>query len=318
MDGAARGRGGFALLGALWLLVLLSAVGLEFALQARSMTARAINAADHAVARAAAEGCMAHARAALEERLLRSEQLATTGVELLDPWREPSRLLEDTLEVGEARCVARLSDAGVRLHLNRASEDDLRRLLGALAVDASDADEVAQSILDWRDMDGFRRTRGAEAGEYVEDDRPVLPANGPFGAVEDLAWVRGVTPRVYQRVEPHLTVSGSGRINLAAAPAEVMASLPGMSDDLLALILRARRSGAPVGDLLALSADLDPTARERLRRDLPALLGRVVGETEEVLVGVEAWVPGGAARVRARGVVVRSGASALLVERAWE
>lgn len=313
--GGGGGRGGFALIGALWLLVILSVVGLEFALQARGMTARAINASDHAPARAAAEGCVAYARDVLEERLLRTQGLALGGEALLDPWQAPSRLLDDTVKVGTALCVAQLSDAGTRLHLNRASEEDLRRLLTALRVDAGDADQVAQAILDWRDLDGFRRARGGEAAEYVKDGSPVLPADGPFGSVDDVASVRGVTPRIYQRMAPFLTLAGSGRINLAAAPPEVIASLPGMSDDLLALILRARRSGAPVGDLLSLSADLEPAAAERLRRDLPALMARIVGETQEVQVTVEAWLPGSAARARLRAVVVRSGGSALLVER---
>ena len=318
MAGAARGRAGFALIGALWLLVVISVLGLDFALQARRMTLRAINASDRAVAHAAAEGCVAYAQDVLEERLRETQGLGLGGAAALDPWREPSRLLGDTVEVGQARCTAHLADAGARLHLNRASEDEIRRLLTALRVDASDADEVAQAVLDWRDLDGFRRARGAEAEQYVEDGSAVLPANGPFGAVREIGLVRGVTPRLFQRVEPFLTVSGSGRVNLAAAPAEVISALPGMSDDLLALILRARRSGAPVGDLLALSADLDPAAQERLRRDLPLLLGRVVGETEEVLVFVEAWIPGAAAKARGTAVVVRTGGSAMVVERGWD
>lgn len=309
------GRGGFALLGALWLMVFLSVVGLDFALRVRSQTARAMSIAERAAASAAAEGCIAWAGDVLAERLRQSGGGASGAAEVLDPWREPYRLLSDTVEIGGAWCTVRLEDAGARLHLNRASEAELRGLLRALGVDARKADALAQAILDWRDADDLRRAEGGERAEYVKEGLVALPANGPFGSVDELRRVMGVTPGIFARVAPHLLVEGSGRINLAAAAPEVIGSLPGVTPELLSAILDARRGGRPVGDLLALRAALSPSAQDRLQHDLPALLPRVVGETVEVLIVARVRLHGGAAGLEARAVAARASGSALVVER---
>lgn len=306
---------GFALIGALWLMVILSVVGLEFAVQARAMTARAIDASEKASARAAAAGCLEYARDVLADRVRQTQGLGTGTSALLDPWRDPGRLIDDTVQVGDARCVAYLEDAGARLNLNKASEADLRRLFTSLRIDASQADRMAQTLLDWRDPDDFRRARGAEKAEYVKARATVLPRNGPFVSLHEMRLVQGVTPELYRRVVPFLTVEGSGRVNLSSAPAEVIESLPGMSPELLALILRARRSGTGMSDLLTLSGELDPQAQQRLRANLPALLSRVTTETVEVLVRVDAWDTGGSVHAEAQGLLVRSGDAAFLVDR---
>lgn len=306
---------GFALIGALWLMVILSVVGLEFAIQARAMTALAIDASEKASARAAAAGCLEYARDVLAERVRRTQGLGAGAPALLDPWRDPGRLIDDTVKVGDARCVVYLEDAGARLNLNQASEDDLRRLFTALHVDASQADKVAQTLLDWRDADDFRRARGAERAEYVKAGAPVLPRNGPFASVQEMRLVQGMTEELFKRVEPFLTVEGPGRVNLSSAPVEVIESLPGMSPELLALVLRARRSGGGIGDLLTLSADLPPQAQEQLRSNLPALLPRVTTETVDVLAQADAWAAGSPVHAEGRGLLVRSGDAVFLVDR---
>lgn len=308
-------RGGFALIGALWVVVVLALVGLDFSLRSRATTRRVLNANDHAVALAAADAGVLFAEDALRGMLRRSRQVGLGSDPLPDPWRDPGRLLVDTLKVGEARALVQLFDAGSRLHLNRASEAELRALMTALRIDAGDADRAAQAIMDWRDADEFRRGRGAELEEYVQAAAPILPANGPFRSVQEIRNVLGVTPRLFERVAPYLTVRGSGRINLAAAPPEVISALPGMSDDLLRLIIRARSGGRRMPDLLSLTSDLDGRSREAVRRNLPNLLARVTTETLEVLIRSEGWPPGGSVRVGVAAVAVRSADATFVVER---
>ena len=303
-------RGGYALIGVLWLVVLISVLGLELAVEARRIANRVTNAADQSLHLAAAESGVVRVREILARRLV--EEIAVGGATQLDPWTQVGRFAPDTLEIGEARVVVTLRDVGSMLHLNRASEQELRRLFAAVRVDDGDADRLAQTILDWRDVDELRRGRGAEREEYVERGAAVLPRNGPFASVAELRRVEHMTDEIFRRVEPFLTVEGSGRINPASAPAEVLSALPGMSDNLLSLILRRRASGGPVSDLLSLTADLDPPAREAIRQVLPQLTARLASSTEEVLVRSEAYRDGSPVRGVATAVIVRVDRSALV------
>lgn len=311
----ATGRGGFALIGVLWLVVLIAVIGLEFSLQARGITRRVANAADHSIAMAAAEGGLAYAQEALSQRLQSIERVPLGDGRLTDPWLEPGRFLTDTLEVGEAFVLVTLRDVGSMLNLNRIGEGELRALLAALRIDDGDADRIAQAVLDWRDVDDLRRARGAEREEYIEADAPVLPANGPFGSVDELRRVIGVTAEVYGRISPFLTVVGSGRVNPNSAPVEVLSALPGMSDELLAEILRRRRSGEPVTDVLSMTTGLTEGARESVRRALPTLMSRLTTGTEEVVVASEAWREGASTRAVARAVAVRVREAVFMTER---
>lgn len=311
----AHDQRGFALIGVLWIVVVLTLVGLDFSLRSRGMTGRVLNATDYSIGLAAAEAGVLYAEDRLRALIRGSQRLSLGSDPIPDPWRDPGRLLTDTLEVGDGRAFVQLIDAGTRLHLNRASEAELRALMTALRVDDGDADRAAQAILDWRDVDDFRRGRGAEREEYVQADAPLLPANGPFRSVDELRYVLGVTSEIFGRIAPHLTVMGSGRINLAAAPPEVISALPGMSDDLLGLIMRARSGGRRLPDLLSLSADLDDRSREAFRANLPALLARSTTETMEVLVHSEGWRDRASANVAVAAVVVRSSDAVFVVER---
>lgn len=306
-------RDGFALLAVLWITVVMSLIGLDFSLRARSMTRRVINAADHSAAVAAARGCSAHAEARLRARVFEARRAGPPGRPGADPWATVGALVADTIRIGQSLCTARLEDVGRRLHLNEIDEGEFRRLLIAVRVDAGDADRVAQLVMDWRDVDDLRRGRGAERSEYIESDEPRLPGNAPFGSVDELLLVRGMTHRIFDRVSPHLTVIGSGRVNISTAPAEVLSALPGMSNDLLAEILRARAGGVMVPDLMSLTNELGPEARDALGADLPQLLARVSNSVEEVAVHGEGWSDGSDLRVRSTSLAIRGAGDAVFV-----
>ena len=85
-----------------------------------------------------------------------------------------------------------------------------------------------------------------EAGALA--DRIVARRIGPNGAalfayraVDDVLGVPGMTPALFRRVAPALTVFGrNGAPNQSVAPREVLRVLPGMTDDAIADILKAR------------------------------------------------------------------------------
>lgn len=309
------GRRGFALVAALWLVVALSAVSLEWSLRARERRLATANLVDEARARALADAGVAHARARLEERLARAADPTRPVSPLFraDPWALPQVALADTVELEEGRYALELRDLGAALHLNRASEEELRRFFAALRVDAGRADRIAQAVLDWRDADDERRGRGAERADYLAEGSPVLPENAPFQRLEELRFVRGMTPEIYERARPFLTLLGTGQVNLNAAGRPVLLALPGITEETAAALVRLREQGRRLPNLEALPPLVSSGSRAVLLSDLARLRARAALETREVEVRSSGWIEGGPLRLRLVAVLARGGTSAFLV-----
>ena len=299
------GERGFALVAAVWLLVVLSIVSLEFSLRAREQHLAAANAIEEERARAAALGGLEHARARLGRMLAeKPERAGSAPAEWLDPWRHADTVLTQPTALDDVRYRLRIRDVGARLNLNLASEAELRRFFVALEVDAAQADEIAQSVLDWRDPDDFRRGRGAERDYYLRRGGAVLPRNAPFASLADLGFVRGMTREVLERATPHLTLAGTGQVNLATADRAVLLALPGMSEEAVGLLLRRRAQGLSAS-LFDLAPQLSAGARAALQAAMPELFPRTTEETREVEGWSEGWVEGSRVRVRLRALFVR-------------
>lgn len=305
-------RRGFALIGALWFVVLLSGIALEFSLAARDIRAGTMNAHDAVMARAAAEAGIAHAHAALNLELrraaLRARQAGgAVSTWTQDPWGDLEPLLPDTLVMADQRTLVRLRDAGSLLNINLATEDEVRRFFVALRIDGREADRLSQSIADWRDSDDLHRARGAERDDYLEAGAPVLPGNGRFRDVRELRWVLGMTSNTYKRVAPWLTTVGSGRINLRTAGRPVLLALPGMTEEAVAWIIRLRRDPWRPLDLQHLHSLLGSEARAIMLPHLPMLIARTVTVTMEVEVRSEGWATAGRLMTEASALMVRAG-----------
>lgn len=308
---------GFALVAALWLLVALSAVGLEFGLRARERRLAAANVLEGAQARAAAEAGIAHARARLDGLARRVEELrgSMSSSRPLDPWAQPGTLFPDSVSLDDVGYRITLRDAGAALDVNRASEEELRRFFSALRVDFGQADRLAQAIADWRDPDDLHRARGAERQHYLEEGLPVLPRNGPFQEMSELRYVKGMSGEIYEEAKPYLTLLGPGHVNLNGAERPVLLALPGMTEEAVAVLFRFRRQGRHVASLADLSNELSPPARKALEAEMTSLLSRVEFETREVEAVSEGWVEGSPVRARVEGLFVRSRGATFLVWR---
>ncbi|CAA9350958.1 MAG: hypothetical protein AVDCRST_MAG68-3647 [uncultured Gemmatimonadetes bacterium] len=304
---------GFALLMALWLLVALSVVGMELAVRARDGRQTSANVRESARALAAADAGVAHARLLLDRRL--REGAGTSTAAVLDPWVRLEFVLPDSQVMGGAAYAVRMRDAGSALHLNRCGEDELRRLLVALRVDAGDADRIAQAAMDWRDADDLHRGRGAERAAYLREGAAVLPRNGPFLTVGELRHVRGVTPEVFALVRPHLTVLGTGRVNLGTAPAPVLLALPGMGNEAVSLVLRRQRAGLPFGSIADIGPQLSPGARDAFQAEYGRLSARTTTTTHEVEIRSTGWPLRGRIRREVEALLVRGGTATFLVDR---
>ena len=304
-------RRGFALISALWLMVMLSGIGLHIAVEARRGRLEAANRIEGLQARAAAGAGVEHLRARLTERL------ALTGTEGAgrSAWDAPEVILADTIEFGATRYVVRAHDANARLHLNRASVDELTGLLVALRVDAGRAEQVAHAIGDWRDADELRHARGAEREEYLRAGAPRLPRNGLFGEVEELRDVLGVDAALLETISPYLTTAGSGFVNPNRADLPVLLSLPGITPEVAAAIVRLRLDGVAISSLDQFFAALPTGLRDGPLSRAGDLGRRLRFDTQEVAFESEGWLERTPARAMVRGTVVRAGLSLILSER---
>jgi general secretion pathway protein K len=297
-----RREGGFALLTALWLLVTISVASLALESAARTRRLSAANLAEGIRAQAAAQAGIEQVRARLVRRLAEW----TLNLEGADPWTNVDSLLSDTLTIGAAQVGVAVRDVGAQLNLNVATDDELRRLFTALRIDAGQADRLAQCILDWRDADDLHRARGAERDAYLRAGAVDLPRNGPFQSIAELRAVQGMSADLYERVQPYLTLLGSGQVNVNVAERPVLLALPGITEDAVAVLFRYRRQRRVLGSIMDLERDLPSGARAVFASHLPELLGRTTTETRELQVTSDAVLGGSPVRARVTGVFVRA------------
>jgi general secretion pathway protein K len=176
---------------------------------------------------------------------------------------------EDQLGGGIYR--ARLIDEGGKVNLNRANEALLRRIFTNLGVEEPQRGILIDSILDWRDGDDLHRMNGAESDYYLNLPQPYTAKNGPFDSIEDLLWVRGMTPELFygeshderKPAVEHRPVglraiftidSPIDRINLRTASAEVIYAVSAIPLEKARAFVQDRQklSNRTIGDLLPL------------------------------------------------------------------
>ena len=130
--------------------------------------------------------------------------------------------------IGEPRYG--VEDEERRINLNTTPAIVLERLLETTGgLPPREASDTAAAIEDWRDQDTDERQGGAERFYYQSLSDAYDCQDGPFENIEELLLVKGITPEVYRRLAPWVTVYGSGRINLNTAGPAVLRAL-GLSE----------------------------------------------------------------------------------------
>jgi len=206
---------GIALVGVLWLLVLLTAVTVALTTTVRGEIRAVGNTLEMTRAAYAAQG-------AVELGILN----------LLAPqaqrWPTDGSIFETEFEGMQVR-IATLDEAG-KIDLNAAQFPLLSNLLVQSGVDEDRAAHIADAILDWRDTDDLQRVNGAEESDYRMAGRDYAVANDSFYSVDELQLVLGVDSEIYTKVRPALTVhSGLSGVNPHFATPQVAAAIAGIA-----------------------------------------------------------------------------------------
>jgi len=191
---------GFALLIVLWTVGFLALLGTRIVAAGRSDTRLADNLKQEAVLQAAADGAVAH--------------VVFLMIAARDPGMLPNGAIRQ-VRVGQTPVLVRIENENDRVNLNTASGALLRALIIQVGGAPGLADRVAAAILDWRTAGANPRPGGAKAADYRAAGRAYGPPGAPFQSVGELADVLGMTPDLFTRLAPHLTVLTDGDPDLS-------------------------------------------------------------------------------------------------------
>ena len=216
-----RGQTGIALIIVLWITTLLMLIASSFIYAMRTD----VNIVTNSLARARLEAATDAAVQRGIFEMLKPPQLpnrwTTDGV--ATPWNYQGIAVEVTM-----------TDESGKIDINTASDALMRGLFASQGMKDEEAAAITDAILDWRDPDSLKRLRGAEEAEYLAAGYTYKPANAAFQSNEELRLVIGMTPELFDKVAPLITIySRQPGINASIAPRGVLRALPGATDVLV-------------------------------------------------------------------------------------
>lgn len=254
MDKSFINEKGIALIVVLWVIIFLGVIVNTFAWMVRTEAQAVGNFKEETRAYYLARG-------GLQRTIL--ELLKSQGDTAREPLKEGLNLdgRVNIFHFIDGYAEVRVMDEGGKIDINVASRDDIIRVLNVLGLEAVSKDEIADSILDWIDENNFHRLNGAEDDYYRSLPEPYGAKNGPLTTVDELLWVRGISPKIFYNpvvsqspdlesgsgegetnisgkegmfgtgLENIFTVfTGSNKININTAPMLLLLSLPGITE----------------------------------------------------------------------------------------
>lgn len=258
-----RARGA-ALLLVLWLIALLTALVGAFALNARIEALQG---------RVLSGGLQARevARAGIEYALVRLADTEPTTRWVADGRTYPWRFAGSRVELS-------VVDETGKVDLNQAQAPLLSALMQAVGVERDAAEQLGGAIVDWRDGDPLTQAGGgAEDPDYAAAGMPYGAKDALFETVAEVEQVLGMTPRVFELIEPHLTIySGRAQPDPQYAQGPVLVALGLDPEPLLAQ--RVSAAGPAAAGLLVAtgSGTYSVASRARLPDGREAVLRAVV------------------------------------------
>lgn len=208
----AERQAGWALISVLWTLVLLAM--LAASLQTLTVVSWRL---DGRAMRAA------RAEAALDGAINR----AIVGIS--DPqmerrWRVDG--VPQQFEFGGADIRVVIQGTTGLIDLNTANETLIQQLLKNAGLTDDNASALADKILDWHSKSGLRRLHGATDEDYRARGFSYHQRHGPFQSVDEVKLVMDMTPALFDKIAPALTVySRVSDPDPTVAPRDVLLAL---------------------------------------------------------------------------------------------
>lgn len=143
-----------------------------------------------------------------------------------------------------------LVDEESKININKATQPVLERLFRILLdFDEVDSQELAASIVDWRDNDSELSIPlgSAEDSDYRRAEYPYEAKDAEFEILEEVVLVKGMTMDIFKKIKDYITIYGDGKVNINTASTEALLAL-GLNELLVEKIL-AFRYGKNESDL---------------------------------------------------------------------
>jgi hypothetical protein len=159
---------------------------------------------------------------------------------------------------GEGNTLVRLQDNRGLLNLNLIDDGRLNRFLGLLGIEAEQRSHLMDTLRDYTQSSRMHRLNGAGDEEYAARNLP-LPSHRnlvtPWETKRIIGW--STRPELWQgdRLVNLVSTGQSMGINPNTAPVEVLATLPGVTQEFAQIII-ARRKLAPLtheGQIVAIT-----------------------------------------------------------------
>jgi len=273
--GSARRQQGSALILVLWVLGLLSMLVASFAFEAHiesRLTSfyRDRTKAEHLARSGLDVAELLVAKSARLQGAERDEAKAQSDI-WYDPALQLSKggtvdLVHDMNEAGAGQGLIRLSitPEPARRNINQlidqtpASDETWERIFDVGGVPVEMWPTLIDSFYDWTDADDIPRPDGAETDDYYANlEKPYRARNGTLDTVGELALIKGFSQDILQGgtlstgmfesdtvvmsgIADMLTTYGDGKVNINAASARVLRTLPGVDAEMAAYIVSER------------------------------------------------------------------------------
>ena len=179
----------------------------------------------------------------------------------LGQFKDSERATRGTVDMrlGAARLHVAYRSEGARIDLNMASKELLGGLMQSLGAAVPEAQTYADRIMAWRTPTKANADE-PENAYYLALGAPYAPRHAPFPAIDELWLVQGIPPELIERMLPFVTVfSNLSTVNVADAPPEVLAALPGMTPEKMQTIMNVRDD--PATDSKALNQQFGGDAK---------------------------------------------------------
>jgi general secretion pathway protein K len=152
------------------------------------------------------------------------------------------RVVLDGVEMG----ISIQDELGL-IDLNAAGPDLLSGLLRSSGAEPQTASAIVANITEWRDAN-LRVQQDAAQTSYRSADRPFMPRHGAFQSLDELKLVMGMTPELFGRMAPALTIYSARPIfDPQSAPRQALLALPNSDGTKVEAMINARSRKQFVG-----------------------------------------------------------------------
>lgn len=208
---------GFALITVLWITAFLAVIAGSVSYQARASLGLASNTVASFKTKHAAEGAILLSI----HKLINRDEL--NGHVINNP--------NYSYEIDDLRVSVFVADESGKVDINLAPVDLIKSLLMAVGVDEKRSALIAGATGDWRDKDNLKRVDGAEDQDYIAQGLAYEVKDDEFDSIDELSLVFGMTPEIFNRVKPYVTVYAQDLgVNTALASSVVKNAVQGVTE----------------------------------------------------------------------------------------